>query len=114
MLPRLIFFPRHSPSSTVLEVSLLFVGSLVPWSLPTRRVAHTPAFPHRPSRQVQAKEAQQLATELDAAHPDADYTVVLERMGLQQGFDDLFAGTLTEMGSFAGAVSVPEGMEGTC
>ncbi|GJE88097.1 hypothetical protein PsYK624_041800 [Phanerochaete sordida] len=53
-------------------------------------------------------------TELDTAHPDADYTVVLERMGLQQGFDDLFAGTLTEMGSFGGAVSVPEGMEGTC
>lgn len=51
---------------------------------------------------------------LDAGHPDADYTIVLERMGLQQGFDDLFAGTLTEMGSFNGAINVPEGMEGTC
>lgn len=49
-----------------------------------------------------------------AARPDADYTVVLETMGLQQGFDDLFSGTLTEMGSLDGAVNVPEGMVGTC
>ncbi|EKM56107.1 uncharacterized protein PHACADRAFT_257180, partial [Phanerochaete carnosa HHB-10118-sp] len=41
---------------------------------------------------------------LDAARSDADYTMVLETMGLQQGFDDLFSGTLTEMGSFDGAV----------
>ena len=51
---------------------------------------------------------------LDAADADADYTAVLETMGLQQGFDDLFAGTLAEMGSFSGAVNVPDGMEGTC
>lgn len=43
-----------------------------------------------------------------------DYTAVLQTMDLQQGFDDLFAGTLTEMGSLNGVMNVPEGMEGTC
>ena len=38
----------------------------------------------------------------------------LERLGLQQGFDDLFSGTLAEMGSLGGSVNNPQGMEGTC
>ena len=33
-----------------------------------RLVTHTFTFPHRPSRQVQPKEAEKLAEELDAAH----------------------------------------------
>lgn len=45
-----------------------------------------------------------------------DYEVSLERLGLQQGFDDLFASTLSEMGFLHGSVALegPEGMEGTC
>ncbi|KAL6308639.1 hypothetical protein BKA93DRAFT_522637 [Sparassis latifolia] len=44
-----------------------------------------------------------------------DFQLTLERLGLQQGFDDLFAGTLNEMGSLAGStVNDPQGMEGTC
>lgn len=43
-----------------------------------------------------------------------DYTEVLETMGLQQDFDDLFTGTLSEMGSLNGVMNVPAGMEGTC
>lgn len=43
-----------------------------------------------------------------------DYDVVLQTLGLQQGFDDLFCGTLAEMGSFGGVMNVPQGMEGTC
>lgn len=43
-----------------------------------------------------------------------DYEAVLESMGLQQGFDDLFSGTLMEMGSLNGSMNAPEGMEGTC
>lgn len=50
--------------------------------------------------------------ELDTA--GQDYDLVLETLGLQQGFDDLFSGTLAEMGSLNGAMNVPEGMEGTC
>lgn len=42
-----------------------------------------------------------------------DYAGVLATMGLQQGFDDLFAGTLAEMGSLNGVMNVPGGMEGT-
>jgi hypothetical protein len=38
----------------------------------------------------------------------------LERMGLQQGFDDLFSRTLADMGALAGSVSDPDGMRGTC
>ncbi|EPQ50734.1 hypothetical protein GLOTRDRAFT_50251 [Gloeophyllum trabeum ATCC 11539] len=41
-----------------------------------------------------------------------DYTTALERMGLQQGFEDLFLGTLNEMGGLKG--NDPEGMTGTC
>lgn len=52
--------------------------------------------------------------DLDAAGRGADYTAALETMGLQQGFDDLFSGTLSEMGSLNGVMNVPEGMEGTC
>ena len=43
-----------------------------------------------------------------------DYTAVLETLGLQQGFDDLFEGTRAEMGSLHGIMNMPEGMEGTC
>lgn len=43
-----------------------------------------------------------------------DYEVVLQTLGLQQGFDDLFSGTLAEMGSFSGVMNMPQGMEGTC
>lgn len=32
-----------------------------------------------------------------------DYEAALERLGLQQGFDELFNGTLAEMGSLAGS-----------
>ena len=39
---------------------------------------------------------------------------ILERAGLQQGFDDLFERTLGEMGALAGAINDPVGMEGTC
>jgi len=51
---------------------------------------------------------------LDTSGQDADYETVLESLGLQQSFDDLFSGTLAEMGSLGAAVNVPEGMEGTC
>lgn len=51
---------------------------------------------------------------LDASGQDADYETVLESLGLQQGFDDLFSRTLAEMGSLGAAVNRPEGMEGTC
>ena len=42
------------------------------------------------------------------------FEVALERVGLEQAFDELFAGTLAEMGALAG--SDPQGMtlEGTC
>lgn len=43
-----------------------------------------------------------------------DYELELERLGLQQGFEDLFSRTLAEMGSFEGLVNDPIGMEGTC
>jgi hypothetical protein len=43
-----------------------------------------------------------------------DYTALLDTLGLRQSFDDLFAGTLTAMGSLGGVMNVPEGMEGTC
>lgn len=45
---------------------------------------------------------------------EQDYTAILERMGLQQGFDELFTGTLSAMGSLNGVMNVPQGMEGTC
>lgn len=43
-----------------------------------------------------------------------DYETLLESMGLQQRFDDLFSGSLAEMGSLDGSMNLPEGMEGTC
>ena len=43
-----------------------------------------------------------------------DYTTVLETLGLQQGFDELFAGTLAEMGSLGGVMNIPEVMAETC
>ena len=50
--------------------------------------------------------------ELDTG--EQDYAAVLHEMGLQQGFDELFAGTLAEMGSLRGVMNVPQGMVGTC
>jgi hypothetical protein len=43
-----------------------------------------------------------------------EYQGALERVGLQQSFDDLFERTLAEMGGLAGAINDPAGMEGTC
>lgn len=43
-----------------------------------------------------------------------EYHDALERVGLQQAFDDLFSRTLAEMGGLAGAINDPVGMEGTC
>lgn len=45
-----------------------------------------------------------------------DYELFLEQLGLLQGFDVLFSGTLSEMGYLHGSVPLegPEGMEGTC
>lgn len=40
-----------------------------------------------------------------------EYQGALERLGLQQGFDDLFARTLDEMGALGGSVLMPEPME---
>ncbi|KAF7791055.1 hypothetical protein EIP86_002015 [Pleurotus ostreatoroseus] len=51
---------------------------------------------------------------LEPNQPEEDYTSVLEKFGLQQGFDDLFTGVLAEMGSLDGSMNRPEGMEGTC
>ena len=41
------------------------------------------------------------------------FDVVLARAGLEQAFDDLFSGTLAEMGSLSGSMNDPAGMEGT-
>ena len=43
-----------------------------------------------------------------------EYQDILERVGLQQSFDDLFERTLAEMGGLAGGINDPAGMEGTC
>lgn len=41
--------------------------------------------------------------------------VTLERLGLEQAFNELFGGTLAEMGSLGGSeVNDPRGMVGTC
>ena len=40
-----------------------------------------------------------------------EYQEALERLGLQQGFDDLFARTLEDMGALGGSVLLPEPME---
>lgn len=50
--------------------------------------------------------------ELDTA--GQDYEIALDTFGLRQGFDDLFTGTLTEMGSLSGTASVLEKVEATC
>jgi hypothetical protein len=44
------------------------------------------------------------------------FVLALERMGLKNGFNDLFGKTLAEMGSLAGSavISDPNGMVGTC
>ena len=42
------------------------------------------------------------------------FEVVLERVGLEQAFNELFAGTLAEMGSLGGMMNDPDGMRGTC
>jgi len=41
------------------------------------------------------------------------YGDALERLGLQQGFDDLFSRTLSEMGGLGEAANNPNGMVGT-
>ncbi|OAX36005.1 hypothetical protein K503DRAFT_772933 [Rhizopogon vinicolor AM-OR11-026] len=43
-----------------------------------------------------------------------DYPLALQSAGLLQGFDDLFSGTLLEMGTYDGSVNDVAGMEGTC
>jgi len=45
---------------------------------------------------------------------EESFEAAFERLGLQQGFDDLFTGTLTDMGALGGSVNNPEGMMGTC
>lgn len=40
------------------------------------------------------------------------FELALQRVGLEQSFNELFAGTLAEMGSLSG--TDPQGMEGTC
>lgn len=44
---------------------------------------------------------------------DEGYQEVLERLGLQQGFDDVFARTLEELGALGGSFVIPQPME-TC
>ncbi|KAF8835778.1 Nucleotidylyl transferase [Paxillus ammoniavirescens] len=46
--------------------------------------------------------------------PGEDYQLALARAGLMQGFDDLFAVTLAEMGDFSEPLIGPAGMKGTC
>jgi len=43
-----------------------------------------------------------------------EYLNVLEKAGLQQGFDDLFQRALVGIGGFSGSMNDPAGMEGTC
>jgi hypothetical protein len=43
-----------------------------------------------------------------------DYQLALQSVGLLQGFDDLFSGTLSEMGTYDGSANDVAGMEGTC
>lgn len=45
---------------------------------------------------------------------EESFEAAFERLGLQQGFDDLFTGTLMDMGALGGSVNNPEGMMGTC
>ncbi|KAG9225802.1 hypothetical protein CCMSSC00406_0007812 [Pleurotus cornucopiae] len=43
-----------------------------------------------------------------------DLEVLLERMGLQEGFDEMFSNTLHELGALGGSIVDPNGMVGTC
>lgn len=43
-----------------------------------------------------------------------DYELALQSAGLLQGFNDLFLGTLSEMGTYDGSVNDVASMEGTC
>ncbi|KAI0668346.1 hypothetical protein C8Q78DRAFT_1046684 [Trametes maxima] len=46
---------------------------------------------------------------------EGSFEVTLQRLGLEQSFNELFAGTLAEMGSLVGSeVNDPRGMIGTC
>ncbi|KAH9890500.1 hypothetical protein C8Q73DRAFT_704542 [Cubamyces lactineus] len=46
---------------------------------------------------------------------EGSFEVTLQRLGLEQSFNELFAGTLAEMGSLRGSeVNDPSGMIGTC
>ncbi|KAI8974242.1 hypothetical protein BD414DRAFT_424490 [Trametes punicea] len=46
---------------------------------------------------------------------EGSFEMTLQRLGLEQAFNELFAGTLTEMGSLGGSeVNDPSGMIGTC
>ncbi|KAH9915712.1 hypothetical protein B0H21DRAFT_853318 [Amylocystis lapponica] len=51
---------------------------------------------------------------LDAGSGGQGYEPVLEQLGFQQGFDDLFSRSLAQMGSLGSSVNDPQGMEGTC
>ncbi|TBU40245.1 hypothetical protein BD309DRAFT_967839 [Dichomitus squalens] len=44
----------------------------------------------------------------------AGFEMVLEKVGMEQAFNELFAGTLAEMGSLTGALNDPRGMEAAC
>jgi len=50
---------------------------------------------------------------LEGLSTEEGYGDALERLGLQQGFDDLFSRTLSEMGGLGEAANNPEGMIGT-
>jgi len=47
------------------------------------------------------------------AEGDEGYQEALERLGLQQGFDDVFGRTLQELGALGGSLVMPQPME-TC
>jgi len=53
-------------------------------------------------------------SKLDTALPGEDYQLALERAGLMEEFDDLFAKSLAEMGSLSEPLIDPAGMMGTC
>lgn len=56
----------------------------------------------------------QLEEWLTGLNKDEEDQDMLERVGLQQSFDDLFERTLVELGGLSGAINDPAGMEGTC
>ncbi|KAI0648444.1 hypothetical protein C8Q79DRAFT_906048 [Trametes meyenii] len=46
---------------------------------------------------------------------EGSFEITLQRLGLEQSFNELFAGTLAEMGSLVGSeINDPRGMIGTC